>query len=553
MSCTGLSVIQGTEISSFDVEILDVIAAEPGLSGPRHPRCACPARRWTTTGIGPGFSGSPIVLRRPQRRRDLRGPRRVRQQGRARHADRGDARATGRTRRRPAPRARPGAAARRAPARHAAHGVRASPAAPRRCVSGRPRARGPAAARGARRAARRLPARRRCARAPSVAAAISTGDLALGAVGTVDLPRRRRHLGVRPSLRRARASARCSSRTPTSTRVIQNPLGIPDFGAITYKLASADGQRAGRRDERHGRRDRRQGRRRARRRSRCTSSPGTAPASTVTLRTRCSPTSATSAAAPASRFVAPLGAHQALGRLMRRLRAVDAPHVPALPRARAAQADGLLQPLLLRSTTRSTTSPRPATLVDFFDFAPLHVERISIGARVRRGVKEDVIVAGSRATQGAQGLAHARAAHRFSAGAARATRSPCACACRARLRPGRVHRLTISGGGGGFSEEALVEELIAMLDGEVGRWRRRLRAADRPPARAAHSLAPARARHLRALRPPLRAARLPLGDVSYEGRVRLGCALRRAPLTSGAPPFAGAAAATVSVCSSACS
>ena len=39
------------------------------------------------------------------------------------------------------------------------------------------------------------------------------------------------------------------------------------------------------------------------------------------------------------------------------------------------------------------------------------------------------------------------------------------------LRPGKVHRLTISGGGGGFSEEALVEELIAMLDGELGRWR----------------------------------------------------------------------------------
>ena len=35
MHCTGLSVIRGTEISSFDVEVLDVIAQETGLSGPR--------------------------------------------------------------------------------------------------------------------------------------------------------------------------------------------------------------------------------------------------------------------------------------------------------------------------------------------------------------------------------------------------------------------------------------------------------------------------------------------------------------------------------------
>ena len=31
MRCTGLSVIKGTEISSFNVDIVDVIAAETGL------------------------------------------------------------------------------------------------------------------------------------------------------------------------------------------------------------------------------------------------------------------------------------------------------------------------------------------------------------------------------------------------------------------------------------------------------------------------------------------------------------------------------------------
>ena len=34
------------------------------------------------------------------------------------------------------------------------------------------------------------------------------------------------------------------------------------------------------------------------------------------------------------------------------------------------------------------------------------------------------------------------------------------------LRPG-VHRLTFTGSGGGFSDEALVDELIAMLEGEL--------------------------------------------------------------------------------------
>ena len=60
MSCTGLSVIRGTAISSFDVEVLDVIAAEAGLSGPRIlVRVSGPAV--DASGIGPGLSGSPVI------------------------------------------------------------------------------------------------------------------------------------------------------------------------------------------------------------------------------------------------------------------------------------------------------------------------------------------------------------------------------------------------------------------------------------------------------------------------------------------------------------
>ena len=60
MRCIGLSVVRGTEISSFDVEILDVIAREAGLSGPRIlVRTSGPAV--AESGIGQGFSGSPIM------------------------------------------------------------------------------------------------------------------------------------------------------------------------------------------------------------------------------------------------------------------------------------------------------------------------------------------------------------------------------------------------------------------------------------------------------------------------------------------------------------
>jgi hypothetical protein len=62
MSCTGLTVVRGTEISSFDVEVIDVIADDPATGGPRILiRVSGPAV--DATGVGPGFSGSPILCR----------------------------------------------------------------------------------------------------------------------------------------------------------------------------------------------------------------------------------------------------------------------------------------------------------------------------------------------------------------------------------------------------------------------------------------------------------------------------------------------------------
>lgn len=59
MSCTALSVVRGTAVSSFDVEVIDVIRGEPETYGALILfRASGPAV--DETGIGPGFSGSPI-------------------------------------------------------------------------------------------------------------------------------------------------------------------------------------------------------------------------------------------------------------------------------------------------------------------------------------------------------------------------------------------------------------------------------------------------------------------------------------------------------------
>jgi hypothetical protein len=59
MHCTGYSVVRGTTISSFAIDVVDVVDSEPGTDGARILVTASgPAV--DATGIGPGFSGSPI-------------------------------------------------------------------------------------------------------------------------------------------------------------------------------------------------------------------------------------------------------------------------------------------------------------------------------------------------------------------------------------------------------------------------------------------------------------------------------------------------------------
>jgi hypothetical protein len=59
MDCTGLSVVRGTGISEFDVEVIDVVAGGPPSATRILVRVSGPAV--DATGIGPGFSGSPVL------------------------------------------------------------------------------------------------------------------------------------------------------------------------------------------------------------------------------------------------------------------------------------------------------------------------------------------------------------------------------------------------------------------------------------------------------------------------------------------------------------
>ncbi len=59
MACVGQTVVRGTQITTFDVEIIDVIAGDAAAQQPYLLfRASGPAL--AGTGLGQGFSGSPI-------------------------------------------------------------------------------------------------------------------------------------------------------------------------------------------------------------------------------------------------------------------------------------------------------------------------------------------------------------------------------------------------------------------------------------------------------------------------------------------------------------
>ena len=386
MTCTGLSVVRGTAISSFNVEIIDVIAAESGLSGPRLlVRVSGPAV--DATGVGPGFSGSPIlcdghnagaiseaigeygnhvVLATPIEEM-------LREQPRAPIAARRDPALLRAARPLAAPLTVSGLSGRglrlfERAAKRAGASVLAAPAGPMGGFEPAPLVPGAAAA-----------------------ASISTGDLAIGAVGTVSYRDGDRIWAFGHALDgRGRRSLFLTDAYVFS--VIQNPLGIAD-GAITYKLASSGGHVQGSITSDGF--------------AAIAGSVGAPPASIplqvtardgagrrVTLRSELADERPLRLGAGIA-FVAPLGLSQAVDTVLgaagpTRLSVCARFHVREQRRP-----IGYCNPYfgidaaLLDLTTA-------AELVESYDLSPLHIERVQVNVRARPGVESDVIV-GSRA------------------------------------------------------------------------------------------------------------------------------------------------------------
>ncbi len=510
MSCTGLSVIKGTTISSFDVEILDVIAPEAGLSGPRILiRVSGPAV--DETGIGPGFSGSPVIC-------DGRNAGAI-SEGLGEYGNH-VALATpieGMLKDRPtAP-----ASARRDPALLRA----ARPLQTPLTVSGLS---GPArtvverAARQAKRLLLVAPAGPAGGYAPvdlrpgaALSAAISTGDLGLGAVGTVTYRDGDDIWSFGHPFEGLGRRALFLTDAYIYT-VIQNPVGVPDFGAITYKLASSDGHLLGSItsdtvDSIAGK---------------VGAEPPSFPlhvdarnsaGERVTLDSLLSDERDLGYGAGIS-FVAPLGVTQALGTLMRDFGPLTF-RMCARFRVRELRSPmGFCNTYFSVDDAVSHLSDAGA-MIDFFDLAPLHVERAGISLRARTGLKQDVLIGarGPRRVRRGQRIRvrltvqRRRGARRTLTVPVRVPRS---------LRPGR-QRITFTGSGGAFSGDALVEELIALFEGEVsgGGGSSEPRSA-RQLARRIKLLRRAvgvQARFRHHSRQLVRRS----SDVSYEGRVRL--------------------------------
>jgi hypothetical protein len=384
MTCTGLSVLRGTEISSFGVQVIDVIADEPAIGGARIlVRVSGPAVE--ATGVGPGFSGSPILC-------DGRNAGAISEAvgdygNRVVLATPIESILTARPRRAPAS------------ARRAARLLRsARPLAGPLTVSGLSPGTRRLLGRAAHRAGRTVLA------APpgplggypaqdlrpgaTVAASLSSGDLSVGAVGTVAYRAGDDVYAFGHALEGLGRRA-LFLQDAYVFGVIANPLGVPDLGAITYKLTTSGGHVLGSVTNDtfsaiHG-------------------STGAAPRSIplrvrarerggrgVTLNSRLADERALGLGAGMS-LVAPLAASTAVDRLLGAFAPVT---LRLCARFRVRQ---LRKPIGFCNTYFDNFRAfgqvaEAASLVESFDLAPLAIRGAGIGMTVRRGVVDDVIV-----------------------------------------------------------------------------------------------------------------------------------------------------------------
>jgi hypothetical protein len=510
MHCTGLSVIRGTEISSFDVEVLDVIAQEAGLSGPRIlVRASGPAV--DVSGIGQGFSGSPILC-------DGRNAGAI-SEGVGEYGNH-VVLAT------PIEEILSDRPARPVRARRDPRLARAArPLAGPLTVSGLSTRTRLLLTRAARRAGRTVlaaPSGPAAGYAPvdlragsSVAVTFSTGDIAIGGVGTVAY---RDGENVWAFGHPLDGLGRRSLFLQDSYvfGVISNPLGLMDVGAVTYKLASGAGHVLGSMT------------------SDTLSSVGGvlgaeppsiplrvvgrhADGGMVVVESRLADERALGYGAGLS-LVAPLGAGQALERLMRSVGPVTLSMCARFRVRELGRPIGFCNPYFdVDSALRDLADA--GRQIDSFDLSPLHVESAEVRLRARPGVTEDVLVDADapRRVRAGQRIRVRLVLQRRRGGRRRLSvplRVP------ATLRPG-VRTLVLAGSGDSSSEEEIVIELVGALFGISGEG------GGRPEPRSVRELA----RGIRGLHRPLgieaRFKRLPprlvvsSDAVSYGGRVPL--------------------------------
>jgi hypothetical protein len=514
MRCTGLSVVRGTEISSFDVEVIDVIADDPATGGPRIlVRASGPAV--DASGIGAGFSGSPILC-----------------DGRHAGAISEGIGAYGNHVVLAAPieeilTARPApvpASARRAPRIARA----ARPLLGPLTVGGLSSRTRQLVARAARRSGRVVLA------APpgpvggypavelrpgsAVSAAISTGDVSIAAVGTVAYRDGDQIYAFAHALdgigRRA-----LFLQDSYVFGVIGNPIGIPELGAITYKLTSSGGHPLGSftNDTLAG-----VG-------GRVGAKPPSFPlrvtarergGGAVTLDSRLADEREFGLGAGLS-FVAPIAASTALDRLLRSFEPATMTMCMRFRVRRLRRPMGFCNPYFDVFQALLDVG-RAANRVDGFDFAPLHIRGAAVSLAVRRGVVDDVLVAADpvgRARPGARLRVRVTLQRRGGGRRTVTVRVPVP----RDLRPGR--RTLVLSGNGFDSDSGFVIELIEGElggGGSLGRTQGAAARASRAPAHAAQS-AP---RTVRRLARRIAGMRRPLGIVARFGRGERSVVLR---------------------------
>jgi hypothetical protein len=490
MACTGLSVVRGTEITSFNVEVIDVIADDASFGGARLlVRVSGPAV--DATGVGPGFSGSPIFC-----------------DGRNAGAISEGIGQYGNTVALATPieailgaRPRAAASARRAPRLLRA----ARPLTGPLTVSGlSPRAR-----RLLTRAAARLD--RTVLAAPpgplggypaqalvpgaAVAASLSEGDISVGAVGTVAYRDGDQVYAFGHALdglgRRS-----LFLQDAYVFGVINNPLGVPDLGAMTYKLTSSGGHPLGSITNDTF--------------SAIAGSVGSGPPSIplrvtaalsgtgqrVTLNSRMADERELGLGAGIG-LLAPLSASTALDRLLGSFQPVALTVCTRFRVRELRRPIGFCNPYF-DSFTPLTDIAAAADLVDGFDLAPLHIRSAGISLAVTRGFADDVIVGASaprRARAGSTVSVQVALRRRGDGARTLTVRVPIP----AGVRPGSRTLIVEGNGLPGGDEGDLLLELVGGLSGE--------RAA------RAHASA-SEARSVRQLARKVAALRRPLGIVA---------------------------------------